>query len=680
MEALKQLREQLNTVDRRIVGDLAERRTVVTEIGRLKRESGSFLRDLSREEELLASVVDEGRQLGLDGYFVTQVFREILEYSVRMQRDALVHEQNPALAGERLLVVGFQGSEGAYSHLAGKKYFASDGDRILFRGYATFRELLEAVEDGAVASAVLPIENTTAGSINESYDLLSQMELSIVGEEVFAVEHCLFALEEVPLSRIRRIFSHPQALAQCSDFLAILTHCTAESFLDTAMAVRKVKEDEDLSQAAIASEEAGRLSGLKLLRRNLGNRRDNYTRFVIVSRERVAYDERIPCKTSLVFATRHEPGALVRCLNVLQTHGLNMTKLESRPRPSVPFDYLFYVDFEGNIANPDVRDAVEEITREASYLKCLGSYPARTTSEAKPSSPRRASKRRTAPAAPLPPPETIGKKPYRLASRALKPEDTVIPAGGVLIGGGDYVVIAGPCSVESSGQILECARAVREAGGDILRGGCFKPRTSPYSFQGLGYEGLDYLAAAGRQYGLPVITEVLSPADVARVARVADILQIGARNAQNFSLLKEVGTVDRPVLLKRGMMTSLEEFLAAAEYILAQGNQRVILCERGIRTFETATRNTLDLSAVPVLRERTHLPVIVDPSHACGVARWVTPLAEAALACGAHGIMVEIHPEPEKALSDGPQSLTLPDFAALMRRIGRASDHSTEVS
>jgi len=677
MEALEQLREHLNRVDRRIVGDLAERRKLITEIGRLKRDSGSFLRDPAREEELLAAVVEEGRELGLDGYFITQVFREILEYSVRIQRDILVHEQNPELASGELRVVGFQGAEAAYSHLAGQKYFASEGDRTLFRGYSTFRELLEAVEDGAVACAVLPIENTTAGSINESYDLLSQMELSIVGEEVFAVEHCLFALDDVPLSRIRRIFSHPQALAQCSDFLAILTHCTAESFLDTAMAVRKVKEDEDLSQAAIASEEAGRLSGLKLLRRDIGNRRDNYTRFVVVSRERIAYDERIPCKTSLVFATRHEPGALVRCLNVLQTHGLNMTKLESRPRPSVPFDYLFYVDFEGNIANPDVRDAVEEITCEASYLKCLGSYPARTTPDAKPSSPRRASTRKTAPAAPLPPPETVGKKPYRLASRAVKPEDTVIQAGGVLIGGSDCIVIAGPCSVESSVQILECARAVREAGGDVLRGGCFKPRTSPYSFQGLGYEGLEYLSAAGRQYGLPIITEVLNPADVARVARVADILQIGARNAQNFSLLKEVGTVDRPVMLKRGMMTSLEEYLAAAEYILAQGNQRVILCERGIRTFETATRNTLDLSAVPVLRERTHLPIIVDPSHACGVARWVTPLAEAALACGAHGIMVEIHPEPEKALSDGPQSLTFENFAALMRRVGRSGPSTT---
>ncbi len=674
MEALEGLREQLDDLDRRIVGDLAERRKVVTEIGRLKREFGSILRDPAREEDLLAAVVGEGRTLGLDGYFVTQVFREILEYSVRIQREALGLEQTPALADRELRVVGYQGSEGAYSHLAGRKYFASEADRLLFRGYSTFRELLEAVEDDAVACAVLPIENTTAGSINESYDLLSQKELSIVGEEVFAVEHCLFALDDVPLSRIRRIYSHPQALAQCSDFLAILTHCTAESFLDTAMAVRKVKEDEDLSQAAIASEEAGRLSGLRLLRRDIGNRRDNYTRFVIVSRQQIAYDERIPCKTSLVFATRHEPGALVRCLNVLQVHGLNMTKLESRPRPSVPFDYLFYVDFEGNIANPEVREAVDEITREASYLKCLGSYPARTTAEAKPSSPRRARTRKSAPAATLPPPGTVGKKPYRLASRAVKPEDTVIPIGDVLIGGSDSVVIAGPCSVESREQILECSRTVREAGGDVLRGGCFKPRTSPYSFQGLGYEGLELLSQAGRQYGLPIITEVLNPADVARVARVADILQIGARNAQNFSLLKEVGSVDRPVLLKRGMMTSLDELLAAAEYILAQGNQRVILCERGIRTFETATRNTLDLSAVPVLRERTHLPIIVDPSHACGVARWVAPLAEAAIASGAHGIMVEIHPAPEKALSDGPQSLTLDDFAALMRRIGRAPD------
>jgi chorismate mutase/prephenate dehydratase len=677
MKALQRLRERLDAIDRRLVAGLADRKKVVTKIGHLKRDSVPLLRDFAREEELLAAVVEEGRRLGLGSYFLTQIFRQILDESVRLQRETLVLEQNPALAGREIRVAGFQGTEAAYSHLAAQKYFGSQDEEILFRGFTTFRELLEAVEDRKIAYAVLPIENTTAGSINESYDLLSQKEVAIVGEEVFPIEHCLFALDEVPLSRIRRIYSHPQALAQCSELLATLTHCTAESFLDTAMAVRKVKEDEDLSQAAIASEAAGRLHGLKLLRRDIGNRRGSSTRFVIVSRERIAYDERVACKTSLVFATRHEPGALVRCLNVLHAHGLNMTKLESRPRPSVPFDYLFYVDFEGNIASPGVRAALEDFARQASYVKLLGSYPARTTAESRPASPRRPRGRKAAHTASPPVPEAIEKKPYRLASRALKPDDTVIEVGGVPIGGKDYVVMAGPCSVESEAQILECARAVREADGDILRGGCFKPRTSPYSFQGLGYEGLDHLAAAGRQYGLPVVTEVLHPADVARVARLADILQIGARNAQNFSLLKAVGAVDRPVLLKRGMMTSLDEFLAAAEYILAQGNQRVILCERGIRTFETATRNTLDLSAVPVLRERTHLPIIVDPSHACGVARWVPPLAEAALACGAHGIMVEIHPEPEKALSDGPQSLTLPDFAALMRRIGRAPDASS---
>jgi 3-deoxy-7-phosphoheptulonate synthase len=231
--------------------------------------------------------------------------------------------------------------------------------------------------------------------------------------------------------------------------------------------------------------------------------------------------------------------------------------------------------------------------------------------------------------------------------------------------------MAGPCSVESPEQVDVCARAVREHGGAILRGGVFKPRTSTYAFQGLGWGGLDLLLSAGRAYGLPVVTEVLHPADVRRLAKDCDMLQVGARNMQNFALLKELGQVDRPVLLKRGAMASLDELLAASEYLLAAGNQQVILCERGIRTFETATRFTLDIAAVPVLRERTHLPVVVDPSHAAGDWRWVAPLCEAAVAAGAHGVIVEVHPEPEKALSDGPQALTLERFAALMQRIER---------
>lgn len=274
---------------------------------------------------------------------------------------------------------------------------------------------------------------------------------------------------------------------------------------------------------------------------------------------------------------------------------------------------------------------------------------------------------------PAPPPSTSSDKPYTLAARAHQRIDSTIQVGNVTIGGEAPVLIGGPCSVESRDQIMACAEVVKEAGGHILRGGCFKPRTSPYSFQGLGLEGLEIMAEAGRTHGLPIITEVMNPADVEPVAEKADILQIGARNMQNFALLKEVGRSHRPVMLKRGMMATIDEWLAAAEYILAQGNKQVFLCQRGIRTFETATRFTLDLTALPVVRERTHLPVIVDPSHACGTRRWVAPLAEGALAAGAQGVMVEMHPNPDEALSDGPQSLTFDGFRQLAARLRMAA-------
>ncbi len=254
-------------------------------------------------------------------------------------------------------------------------------------------------------------------------------------------------------------------------------------------------------------------------------------------------------------------------------------------------------------------------------------------------------------------------------------ERTVVQVGSVDIGGEDPVLLAGPCSVESRDQILRAAEAVAAAGGHLLRGGCFKPRTSPYSFQGLGAEGLDLLAEAGERFGLPVITEVLAPGDVAAVAARADVLQIGARNMQNFPLLKAVGRAERPVMLKRGMMATIDEWLAAAEYVVGHGNPNVFLCERGIRTFESATRYTLDLSSVPVVQERTHLPVVVDPSHAAGERRWVPALVRAALGAGAHGVMVEAHPNPDDALSDGPQSLSLDTLAEIGRLFSPETTH-----
>ncbi len=261
-------------------------------------------------------------------------------------------------------------------------------------------------------------------------------------------------------------------------------------------------------------------------------------------------------------------------------------------------------------------------------------------------------------------------KPYKLASREARPEPTEFEiAPGVPIGGPRLLVIAGPCSVESEQQMLETAHAVKAAGAHALRGGAWKPRTSPYAFQGLEEKGLRILRRAADAAGIPVVTEVMNPMDLDTVSQYADVLQIGARNVQNFSLLKRVGKTRKPILLKRGMMTTITEFLMSAEYILSNGNQRVILCERGIRTFEDATRNTLDLSAVPVLKERTHLPVIVDPSHGTGHAQYVAPMSFASVAAGADGLMIEVHPTPEKALSDGPQSLTFERFRDLMNRL-----------
>ncbi|MBU0599322.1 3-deoxy-7-phosphoheptulonate synthase [bacterium] len=261
-------------------------------------------------------------------------------------------------------------------------------------------------------------------------------------------------------------------------------------------------------------------------------------------------------------------------------------------------------------------------------------------------------------------------KPYKLASRDFKPEKTTINIDNkVTIGGDTLVIIGGPCSVESEEQILSAAKAVKEAGAHILRGGAFKPRTSPYDFQGLGKEGLKYLASASQETGLPIITEVMDPREVDLVVQYASIIQIGARNMQNYSLLKEVGACKKPILLKRGLSATIKDLLMSAEYILSSGNPEVILCERGIRTFVEVTRNTLDISAVPVIKELSHLPIIVDPSHAGGNWKWVAPLSKASVAAGCDGLLIEVHPNPEEAYSDGEQSLTPTKFINLINEL-----------
>lgn len=374
-DRLRLLRAELDAIDQRIVEALADRLRVIGVVSAFKEGQPDPLRDREREETLLERLQTLARDLRLDPHFVARLFREILDYSVRRQEEHLSgRDRSP----DHPTVVAYQGTDGAWGHIAAQRHFGGRNEGVEYRAFDSFREMLEAVRSGAVQFALLPIENTTAGSINDAYDLLARMDLALVGEEVQKVDHCLMTLEDVPLERVRRILSHPQAIAQCATFLAGLPHCHVESYANTAMAARKVRDDQDLSQAAIGSEQAARHWGLTVIARGITDHRENYTRFVVVAERAMEFDPRIACKTSLIFTTRHKQGALVASLNVLAAHGLNLTKLESRPRPGSPWEYVFYVDFEGNLQDKATEEALQELTAHVLFLKVLGCYPTRT--------------------------------------------------------------------------------------------------------------------------------------------------------------------------------------------------------------------------------------------------------------------------------------------------------------
>lgn len=672
-----QLRTDINKIDEGLIKLLSQRRELSKGVILAKESSRSPIRDQRREADLLNQLVKVGKKSGLDSHYLTKVFHEIIEDSVRLQQNYI---QNKLNRGEKrkAITISIQGIEGSYSYLTAKKFFAMSGYDLNFLFKKLFEEVVDAAEKGEADYAVLPIENTTSGGINEVYDLLLHTTLSIVGEEKFQVKHCLVGVEDIPLNKIKKVYAHYQAAAQCSKFLETMPRAAVEYFADTAMSVQRISEERNPLFVAIASEEAAKLYSLKVLKEDIANQQENFTRFLVATRKPLHVDSRIPCKTSIVMATSHTPGSLVDALSVFRKFNVNLTKLESRPIIGNPWEEMFYLDFEGNREEEIIQKVLDELGHHTRFIKVLGSYPSQDLEKTKLEYtkilevepkviPVEDKKEETK----VPAATKSKSKSYRLASREYKAEDTIIKVRDVEIGGNNFVVMAGPCSVENEEMIMKCALEAKENGAQILRGGCFKPRTSPYSFQGMGYEGLKLLVEAGKYYDMPVITEVMDTDQVSEVAKSADILQIGARNMQNFALLKEVGKTHRPVMLKRGLSASIEEWLNAAEYILAHGNRQVILCERGIRTFETATRNTLDLSAIPVVKELTHLPIIVDPSHAIGIRDKVIPLAKASKVVGAHGIMVEFHPEPPKALSDADQALYFEQFESLMKDLYR---------
>jgi chorismate mutase/prephenate dehydratase len=661
------LRGEVDHIDEGILDLLAQRRRVARRIAAEKQRAERPFRDDSREEALLIERLAAAGKYELDADLVSRVWEQIMADSLRVQFDYI---QNSVNGRRDAVIIAIQGVAGSNSHRAALELTPDMNERD-FVSVARFGDAITAVKDGRANIAVLPIENTTSGAIAEVYDLLLDTKVSIVGEVKVHVKHCLVGVAGTSISDLKTIHGHPQAVAQCSNFLAGLPDVEVVYATDTALSARRIAEIDNPTVAALANEQAAEMYGLDVLESGINNRKSNYTRFVAVAAEPATVDPQVPAKTSLVLSVSNEPGSLAEVLSAFRAEDVPLVKLESRPTVNNAWQEMFYMDFEGNLGDQRIQRVLEAVRRHTMYLRVLGTYPSRDLRPHHRPSPEPERVIRVSSPVLQTTEEASSEGPYRLAGRRDKETETTIDINGVVIGGPELVMIAGPCAVESIDQVMKTAKAVKEAGGKLLRGGCFKPRTSPYSFQGLGWEGLDMLAEAGRVYGLPIVTEVTAPEHVEKMVTKADVLQIGTRNMQNFALLTEVGRANKPVVLKRGMSASIDEFLQAAEYILAGGNQRVILCERGIRTFETSSRNTLDVTAVPVLRRRTHLPVIVDPSHAAGDRELVAPLAMAGAAIGAHGLMVEIHPDPDTALSDGPQSLTFDDFDNLMKALAR---------
>jgi len=559
--------------------------------------------------------------------------------------------------------VAIQGTRGAFSEAAARQQWP-EMETISCREVG---DVVAAVREGRADAGCLAIENSLVGSVTPTYDLLQEAfgegDLHLSREILLPVHHSIMGMPGATLEQVTRVLSHPVALGQCRVWLGRhLPNVTLVSAWDTAGSAEIVAREKDPTQAAICGRNAAEAYGLQVFDDRIEDDPTNQTRFLTFTREPATDAEPgVPLKTSLIVWTDHRPGMLAAVLQAFAGRGVNLTSLQSRPERSAPWTYRFYFDVDGGRGEPRLAEALEAIEALASRIVVLGSYSSWQGEGAMP-------------VTTLPNMPHLRPKPdLPLFDRRQNPGGTVVRVGDVEIGGDRPVLIAGPCSVESEAMIIATAEGILQAGADMLRGGAFKPRTSPYDFQGLGVKGLKFLAEARERTGLPVVTEVMSWEEVPLVARYADMLQIGARNMQNFALLRAAGRSGKPILLKRGGGATIEEWLHAAEYVLSHGNPNVVMCERGIRTFERATRHTLDLNAVAIVRERTHLPVLVDPSHAAGLRSIVPALTLAGLAAGAQGAIIEVHPDPDHALSDGAQSLDIAGFARLAAQI-RASE------
>ncbi|MFB2802055.1 chorismate mutase [Shewanella seohaensis] len=615
-QPLNQTREQITHLDNELLSLLAERRRLSLEVARSKEVDVRPIRDTQREKELLARLVTAGREKGLDAHYVISLYQSIIEDSVLNQQAYLHGRANPETQKQQYCIA-YLGARGSYSYLAASRYCQRRQVEMLDLGCQSFDEIVQAVESGHADYGFLPIENTSSGSINEVYDVLQHTSLSIVGETTIEVSHCLLGKPGSKLSDIKTVYAHPQPISQCSRYLSQHKDLRLEYCSSSAEAMEKVNQSADNSAAAIGSTEGGALYQLESIESGLANQKINQSRFIVVARKAVAVPEQLPAKTTLIMATGQKAGALVEALLVLKAHQLNMSKLESRPIPGTPWEEMFYLDIDANISSEAMQQGLKQLERITRFIKVLGCYPCETVKPTQLSNSQLLIEPNTSKAEVIST-VSLDPSPYRF-SKAYKAQASEIHCGPFTIGAGHIGAIA---KITLSKSLLqqESSQAALSA---------FERRVKQLKeagFQAVILDGCHSLASAEaiipklrqtlHQYDLLCVIAIEQATDMPLATGHADMLFLTGKQMFNQSLLTQAGTLPIPLFLERNDMASYEEFMAATETILSQGNQQLILCDSGIRTYNNANLPTLDLASLIQIKANSHLPIVINPCYA----------------------------------------------------------------
>ncbi|MCL1141443.1 chorismate mutase [Shewanella gaetbuli] len=599
-QGLNLTREQITALDNELLSLLSKRRELSLEVAKSKEVDIRPIRDTQREKELLERLVIAGREKGLDAHFVISLYQSIIEDSVLNQQAFLHGRANPDTQKTQY-TIAFLGARGSYSYLAASRYCDRRQVNMIDFGCQSFDDIVNAVESGHADYGFLPIENTSSGSINEVYDVLQHTSLSIVGETTIEVGHCLLAKPGTDLSNIKTVYAHPQPISQCSRYLSQHPEFKLEYCSSSAEAMTKVNDAADNNVAAIGSAEGGSLYQLSAIEEGLANQKINQSRFIVVARKAVEVPSQLPAKTTLIMATGQKPGALVEALLILKAHNLNMSKLESRPIPGTPWEEMFYIDIDGNLANQDVQQSIKELERLTRFIKVLGCYPCETVKPTQLTQsqlliePESSKSTETKPLS-----EVSNSAKY---SRQYQPEDSEVMCKQLHIGGAHFAAIQIADLRLDDTALATLAKQSKETG--------FQALILQHSATAVNELQLKKSIKVIEQAGLVSGYLIEQEADLV-TANMVDLLMLTGQQMYNQTILNQLGSLNIPVIIERNNMASVEDWLQAVQTVLEQGNQQVILCDSGVRSFAQPDQIALDLSALVTLKQQSHLPVICN--------------------------------------------------------------------